>query len=237
MHAPLTAQIIIAGPCSIESEEHAFECAASLAGIGVRRMRGGCWKPRTSPHEFQGHGVAALRWMRAACDRHGLELWTEVRDIANLTHASMIDVPWIGARNAQNFELLRAVGRQFAGRSVVLKRGPWLRVREWIMAGEYLRAEGANPILCERGLRGFDPELRNALDIAGALLAREQSGWPVLVDPSHGTGVARLVLPMARAALAAGVDGVMVEAHPRPASALTDAAQAVTFDAVRTLLP
>lgn len=216
---------IIAGPCSIESEEHAHETARALADVGVRRMRGGCWKPRTSPYDFQGHGEAALRWMRAACDEHGLELWTEVRDIGNLAHAGLIDVAWVGARNAQNFELLQAVGQ--VCRRVVLKRGPAMTVEEWLHAAEYIRLGGAAVALCERGVRTFDPMLRNALDLPGALLARAMGRYEVIVDPSHATGVPSLVGPLVAAARAAGLDGAIVEAHPRPAESVTDAAQAL----------
>lgn len=218
---------IIAGPCSIESEEHAHETAKALAVAGVRRMRGGCWKPRTSPYDFQGHGDAALRWMRAACDEHGLELWTEVRDLANLAHAAMIDVAWVGARNAQNFELLHAAGR--ACRRVVLKRGPAMTVEEWLHAAEYIRLGGAAVALCERGVRTFDPMLRNALDIPGALLARAMGRYEVIIDPSHATGVPSLVAPLVAAARAAGLDGAIVEAHPRPAESVTDATQALSL--------
>lgn len=218
---------IIAGPCSVESEDHAHETARALASMGIRRMRGGCWKPRTSPHDFQGYGEAALRWMRRACDEHGLELWTEVRDLDNLRYAAQIDVAWIGARNAQNFELLRAAGQ--ACKRVMLKRGPAMTVEEWLHAAEYIRLGGAAVALCERGVRGFDPMLRNALDIPGALLARAMGRYEVIIDPSHATGIPALVAPLVAAARAVGLDGAIVEAHPRPSESLTDAAQAVTL--------
>lgn len=224
---------VIAGPCSIESAEHAHETAKALAATGVRRMRGGCWKPRTSPYDFQGHGEAALRWMRAACDEHGLELWTEVRDLGNLAHASMIDVAWVGARNAQNFELLQAVGQ--VCHRVVLKRGPAMTVEEWLHAAEYIRLGGAAVALCERGVRTFDPMLRNALDIPGALLARAMGRYEVIVDPSHATGVPSLVEPLVAAARAAGLDGAIIEAHRRPAESMTDAAQALSMAALQGL--
>lgn len=221
---------VIAGPCSIESEAHAFETAEQLASIGVRRMRGGCWKPRTSPYAFQGHGLDALRWMREACDRFGLELWTEVRDLANLQHASLIDVAWIGARNATNYELLHATGERCP--RVLMKRGPAQTVEEWLQAAEYIRLGGARVTLCERGIKGSDPMLRNTFDIAGALLARAMGGYEVIVDASHATGLATLVVPLIRAAHAAGLDGAIIEAHPCPEKSITDAKQAVTFGEV-----
>lgn len=225
---------IIAGPCSIESEAHAYETADRLASMGVRRMRGGCWKPRTSPYAFQGHSLDALRWMRGACDRFGLELWTEIRDIANLEHAPFIDVAWTGARNATNVELLREVGRRCP--RVVMKRGPSQTVEEWLMAAEYIRLGGAKVTLCERGISGRDPMLRNTLDLAGALLARAMGGYEVIVDVSHATGLAPLVIPLVKAARAAGLDGAIVEAHPRPSESITDAKQAIGLDDVRLLL-
>ena len=233
---------VVAGPCSVEgeahahecAEAHAHECAEALAALGVRRMRGGCWKPRTSPFAFQGHGLAALRWMRAACDRHGLELWTEVRDVANLEHAGLIDVAWVGARNAQNFELLSAAGRACA--KVVLKRGPWMTVDEWLSAAEYVRLGGAKVALCERGIKGSDPMLRSTLDLAGGVLARLMGGVEVLADPSHATGLSALVGPMVLAARAAGLSGALIEVHPRPLESVTDSQQALSFDDLEEVL-
>jgi 3-deoxy-7-phosphoheptulonate synthase len=166
--------------------------------------------------------------MRAACDQFGLELWTEVRDIANLQHAGIIDVAWIGARNATNYELLRAVGETCP--RVLMKRGPAQTVEEWLQAAEYIRIGGARVTLCERGIKGSDPMLRNTFDIAGALLARSMGGYEVIVDASHATGLAPLVLPMVRAAKAAGLDGAIIEAHPRPVESVTDAKQAICID-------
>ena len=225
---------LIAGPCSIESENHAFETADALSKAGIHRMRGGCWKPRTSPHAFQGHGYNALRWMQAACNWYGLELWTEVRDIANLAHAKAIDVAWIGTRNAQNYELLQAVGK--ACKRVVLKRGAGMTIEEWLNAAEYIRLGGASVALCERGIRGFDTMLRNTLDIAGAVLAAAMGGYQVIVDPSHSTGIPALIKPMVAAARAAGLSGAIVEAHPNPEASVTDAAQALPLSALADLL-
>lgn len=220
---------IIAGPCSAESPEQLETVASALKAMGIRRMRAGCWKPRTHATSFQGFGRSALEWMRDACDRHGLELWTEVRDLATACAPwrTAIDVAWVGARNAQNFELLDAVGKNF-GR-VALKRGAGCTVEEWLGAAEYVEAGGARVVLVERGIRSFDPAFRNTLDLAGAVWAKHLSGRDVIVDVSHGTGIPALAVPLAAAAKAAGLDGVMVEAHPRPLESVTDAAQALSF--------
>lgn len=219
---------VVAGPCSAEDPRQLDEVGAELVRLGVRCMRAGVWKPRTSHRGFQGHGPPALAWMREACDRHGLELWTEIRDLANIPEAeSRVDVAWIGARNGQCFELLRAVGRSFP--RVVLKRGAGMTVEEWVAAAGYLQAGGAAVALCERGIRGFDRSFRNTLDLAGAAWARRLSGLEVLVDVSHSTGLPALAAPMAAAAQAAGLDGVMAEAHPRPRESVTDADQALSF--------
>jgi 3-deoxy-7-phosphoheptulonate synthase len=172
--------------------------------------------------------------MRTACDRFGLELWTEIRDMLNLEHASMIDVAWTGARNATNYELLRAVGERCP--RVLMKRGPSQTVEEWLMSAEYIRMGGARVTLCERGIAGRDPMLRNTFDIAGALLARAMGGYEVIVDVSHATGLAPLIIPLVKAARAAGLDGAIVEAHPRPEESITDAKQAVQIESIKNLL-
>lgn len=219
---------IVAGPCSAETEQQVEEVAAALARFGIRRMRAGAWKPRTSPRGFQGNGVDALRWMRASADRHGLEVWSELRDLANLAHADLIDVAWIGARNCQNFELLRAVGERC--RRVVLKRGAGCTVDEWLAAAEYIDAGGCAEVsLCERGIRTFDGAFRNTLDLAGAAWAKRLSGRKVYIDPSHATGIPTLIAPMVAAARAAGLDGAIIEAHPRPRESWTDAVQALSL--------
>lgn len=225
---------VIAGPCAIESEEQAFTTARALSAAGIHRMRGGCWKPRTSPYAFQGHGADALQWMRAACDAHRLELWTEIRDIENLSHAQAIDVAWVGTRNAQNYELLRAIGKTC--HRVVLKRGAGMTIEEWLNAAEYIRLGGASVALCERGIRGFDTMLRNTLDIAGAVLAAAMGGYQVIIDPSHSTGIPALIKPMVAAARAAGLSGAIIEAHPNPEASVTDAAQALPLSALADLL-
>lgn len=226
---------VIAGPCSAEGPDQLEQVAAHLAQLGVRRMRAGAWKPRTRRSSFQGHGAAAVRWMREVCDRHGLELWTEVRDAANIPDlVGAADVVWIGARNCQCFELLELVGQSFP--RVVLKRGAGVTVEEWVAAAEYVSAGGAAIVLCERGIRSFDPSFRNTLDLAGAVWARRMSGLEVIVDVSHSTGLPALAAPLAAAAAAAGLDGVMAEAHPRPRESVTDADQALSLDELSELV-
>lgn len=226
---------VVAGPCSAESPEQLDAVGRRLAGIGVRHMRAGAWKPRTHRAGFQGHGALAVRWMREVCDRYGLQLWTEVRDVANVMELrGVADVVWVGARNGQNFELLRLVGEVFP--RVVLKRGAGMTVEEWVAASEYVGAGGASVALCERGIRTFDRTFRNTLDLAGAAWARKLSGLEVIADVSHSTGLPALATPMAAAAKAAGLDGVMVEAHPRPRESVTDADQALSLDELDVLV-
>ena len=221
--------VIAAGPCSVESREQIDATAAAVARAGANVLRGGAFKPRTSPYAFQGLGLAGLEMLASAAARSGLAVVTEVldpRDVAQVAaHADMLQ---IGARNMQNFPLLRAAGE--SGRPVLLKRGPAATVEEWLMAAEYLLVAGNDQVvLCERGVRSFDPITRNMLDLAAIPVLRELTHLPVIADPSHGTGVARLVEPMALAALAAGADGLLVEVHPDPAGAASDGPQSLDF--------
>jgi len=226
---------VVAGPCSAEDPEQLDQVGERLVALGVRHMRAGAWKPRTRRSSFQGHGAEAVRWMREVCDRRGLRLWTEVRDLANIANLEgLADVVWVGARNCQAFELLDAVGRAFP--RVVLKRGAGVTVEEWVAAAEYVSAGGAAVALCERGVRSFDPSFRNTLDLAGAVWARRMSGLEVIVDVSHSTGLPALAAPMAAATAAAGLDGVMAEAHPRPRESVTDADQALSLDELAELV-
>ena len=215
---------LIAGPCSVD--EHLEETLDGLVEAGVRWARAGAWKPRTFPWSFQGSGMDGLRRLRAAADARGLRVVSEIvseRDAAEA--AELVDVVQVGARNCQNFALLKTLAT--LGQPVLLKRGPAATIEEWLGAAEYLH--GRVPVtLCERGVRGFDPCLRNTLDLAGALLARRLSGFQVIVDPSHGTGIAGLVAPLVLAAHAAGLDGAMVEAHACPPESPSDAEQALT---------
>ena len=234
-HALAGGFTVVAGPCSAESPEQLDAVGAKLSALGVRDMRAGAWKPRTSRGSFQGHGALAVRWMREVCDRYGLRLWTEVRDVANIVELrGAADVVWVGARNGQNFELLRLVGEVFP--KVVLKRGAGMSVEEWVAAAEYVSAGGAAVALCERGIRSFDRYFRNTLDLAGAAWAKRISGLEVIADVSHSTGLPALAVPITAAARAAGLDGVMAETHPRPRESVTDAGQALSFTELETLV-
>ncbi len=221
---------LCAGPCSVESAEQIEATAAGVARGGANILRGGAFKPRTSPYAFQGLGIEGLQLLREAADRHRLGVVTEVLDPRDVLAVSRYaDMLQIGARNMQNFALLREAGE--SGKPVLLKRGLSATVEEWLMAAEYLLVAGnPNIVLCERGVRSFDPATRNLLDLSVVPLLAEMTHLPVIVDPSHGTGVARLVEPMALAAIAAGADGLLVEVHPNPASAVSDGQQSLTPD-------
>ncbi len=226
---------ICAGPCSVESAEQIETTAKAVSEAGANVLRGGAFKPRTSPYAFQGLGIRGLELLRASADRYGLAVVTEVLDPRDVPMVSRYaDVLQIGARNMQNFSLLREAGE--SGKPVLLKRGLAATVEEWLMAAEYVLVAGnENVVLCERGVRSFDPATRNLLDLAVVPLLAELTHLPVIVDPSHGTGVARLVEPMALAAVAAGADGLLVEVHPDPASAVSDGDQSLTPDAFSAL--
>lgn len=228
--------IVMAGPCAVESEAQIEAAAEAVAAAGARILRGGAFKPRSSPYSFQGLGVDGLRMLRAAADRWGLKVVTEVmrpnqiEAVARYAH-----VLQIGARNMQNFPLLQEVGR--AGLPILLKRGMSATVEEWLMSAEYVLAEG-NPdvILCERGIRTFETATRNTLDLAAVAVVKQQSHLPVIVDPSHGVGLRDKVTPLARAAVAVGADGLMVEAHPDPPRALSDGPQSLYLDGFADLM-
>lgn len=221
-----TALSIMAGPCSVESAEQLLATARSVKAAGATLLRGGAFKPRTSPYEFRGLGEEGLRLLADARAATGLPVITEVmseRDIDLI--ARYADVLQVGARNMSDFALLEELGR--CGKPVMLKRGLQATIREWLLAAEYILAHGnSDVILCERGVRGFDNEFtRNTLDLNAVVVAKTESHLPVIVDPSHGTGRVDLVIPMARAAIAAGADGIMVEVHPDPPNALSDQKQ------------
>jgi 3-deoxy-7-phosphoheptulonate synthase len=219
---------VIAGPCAVESEEQTMEAARMAKRAGAHLLRGGAYKPRTSPYSFQGLAKEGLEILAACREETGLPVVTEVleaRDVELVS--SLADALQIGARNMQNFSLLKEVGK--AHIPVILKRGLSATVEEWLMAAEYVAREGNTDIvLCERGIRTFETATRNTLDLAGMAVAREATHLPVICDPSHATGVRELVAPMAKAAVAAGADGIMVEIHPRPSMALSDGPQALT---------
>jgi 3-deoxy-7-phosphoheptulonate synthase len=221
------ALVVCAGPCSVETRDQIDETALAVAKCGATVLRGGAFKPRTSPYAFQGLGEEALEMLRAAADRHGLGVVTEVLDVRHVELvAQYADMLQIGARNMQNFSLLREVGE--SRKPVLLKRGLAATVDEWLMAAEYILLTGnERVVLCERGVRSFDSATRNLLDLAVIPLLRQITHLPVIVDPSHGTGIARLVEPMALAAITAGADGLLVEVHPEPSSAVSDGAQSL----------
>jgi 3-deoxy-7-phosphoheptulonate synthase len=228
--------VIIAGPCAVEDEEQIFAAARAAAEAGAHLLRGGAFKPRTSPYSFQGLGLAGLELLACAGKASGLPVITEVMEPSLVeTVAALADVLQVGSRNMQNFPLLRAVGR--AARPVLLKRGFAATLDEWLLAAEYILAEGnSNVILCERGIRGFDPQTRNLLDLTCVPLLRDLTHLPVLVDPSHATGRRDLVVPMGVAAIAAGAAGLLVEMHPHPDQALSDPEQALSPSQLRTLI-
>ncbi len=227
---------ICAGPCSVESREQLCATAKAVAQRGANVLRGGAFKPRTSPYAFQGLGKDGLKLLRECADRNGLAVVTEVLDVRDVEMvARYADMLQIGARNMQNFSLLREVGVLHV--PVLLKRGIAATVEEWLMAAEYLLLAGnKNVVLCERGVRSFDSATRNMLDLAVIPLLGSLTHLPVIVDPSHGTGVARLVPPMAIAGIACGADGLLVEVHPDPAGAVSDGRQSLTFAAFGELM-
>jgi 3-deoxy-7-phosphoheptulonate synthase len=228
--------VVIAGPCSVESEEQILSTARAVKAAGARMLRGGAYKPRTSPYDFQGLGTEALRLLDRARKETGLPVVTEVMSTEDVDiicdHADMLQ---IGARNMQNFALLRALAT--IRKPIMLKRGPSATVKEWLLAAEYLLAGGnSQVVLCERGIRTFETETRNTLDLAAIALAKELSHLPVIADPSHGTGRPSLIPPMSRAAVALGADGLMVEVHPCPERALSDGPQSLTFSAFEKMM-
>jgi 3-deoxy-7-phosphoheptulonate synthase len=227
---------ICAGPCSVESREQLEATAKSVASRGENVLRGGAFKPRTSPYAFQGLGAEGLKILRDAADRLGMAVVTEVLDPRDVELVcGYADMLQIGARNMQNFSLLREAGE--SRKPVLLKRGISATIEEWLMAAEYLLVAGnSNVVLCERGIRSFDNATRNLLDIAAVPVLHGLTHLPVIVDPSHGTGIARLVGPMALAGIAAGADGLLIEVHPDPSSAASDGPQSLTFEQFEALM-
>lgn len=219
---------VIAGPCAVESEEQLREAAQAVKAAGAVVLRGGAYKPRTSPYAFQGLGEEGLELLVGARELTGLPIVTEVMDPRQVElMAGRMDALQIGARNMQNYDLLREVGQ--AGLPVVLKRGFAATVQEWLRAAEYIAASGnLDIILCERGIRTFETETRFTLDLGGMAAAKQETYLPIIADPSHSMGTHRLVLPMALAAVAAGADGLMIEVHPHPDQALSDGPQSLT---------
>jgi 3-deoxy-7-phosphoheptulonate synthase len=227
---------MMAGPCSVESYEQVLATACAVKSAGAVILRGGAYKPRTSPYDFQGLGVEGLQMLRHVGAETGLPVVSEVLSTDDVEIvAEHVDMLQVGARNMQNFALLRRLG--LLRKPVLLKRNPASTVKEWLLAAEYVLAGGNDQVvLCERGIRSYDPELRNTLDLAGMALARQLSHLPVIADPSHGTGRRDLIPAMCRAALAAGADGLIVEVHPDPSSALSDGMQSLDFASFAELM-
>jgi len=222
--------VVMAGPCSVESERQIVDTAHRVRDAGATVLRGGAFKPRTSPYSFQGLGEQGLKWLARARAETGLPVVTEVMDTESVDLVSgYADVLQLGARNMQNFSLLRRVGR--AGKPVLLKRGYAATITELLLAAEYILAEGNEQvILCERGVRGFDGATRFVLDLTAIPLVHRLSHLPIVADPSHGTGLRGKVVPMARAAVAAGADGLLIEVHPSPERALSDGVQTISTE-------
>ncbi|MDD4171394.1 MAG: 3-deoxy-7-phosphoheptulonate synthase [Syntrophomonas sp.] len=226
---------IIAGPCAVESREDYLEIALKLKAMGAHILRGGLFKPRTSPYSFKGLGRDGLAIMVEARDITGLPLISEVMDVRDLDYmCEEVDIIQIGSRSMQNFALLEEVGR--LDKPILLKRGLAATIEEWLLAAEYILNNGnPNVILCERGIRTFETYTRNTVDIGAVALIKVLSHLPIIVDPSHATGKWKIVTPVAKAAIAAGADGVMVEVHPEPDRALSDGKQSLTPDNFRKL--
>ena len=222
------AVVIMAGPCAVENREQLMESAWAVKGAGANLLRGGAFKPRTSPYSFQGLEENGLKMLAAARETTGLKIVTEVVDVQSVPIVSAYaDVLQIGARNMQNFQLLKTAGK--SGKPVLLKRGLAATLHEWLNAAEYIMNEGNYKVIfCERGIRTFEDYTRNTLDLSAVAAIKEISHLPMIVDPSHGTGLWKLVRPMSKAAIAAGADGLMVEVHPNPAEALSDGPQSLT---------
>lgn len=222
--------VVIAGPCSVESEEQIMETAEAVKKFGARILRGGVFKPRTSPYSFQGLREKGLSFLAKARQKTGLPFVTEVMDTVDVPLvAAYADMLQIGARNMQNFELLKECGK--TKKPVLLKRGMSSTYQEWLLAAEYIMSRGnPNVVLCERGIRTFETETRNTFDIAAVPILQEKTHLPIIVDPSHATGKQNLVAPLSRAALAIGAHGIIVEVHPHPEAALSDGEQSLTFE-------
>lgn len=221
---------VVAGPCAVESPQQIEETARAVSADGARILRGGAFKPRTSPYSFQGLGEDGLKMMRLAADSFGMAVATEVMTIEQIPLvAEYADLLQVGTRNMQNFPLLTELGS--SGKPILLKRGLSATIKDWLMSAEYILSSGnPNVILCERGIRTFETATRNTLDLSAIPVIKELSHLPIIVDPSHGVGKGIYVAPMARAAVAAGADGIMVEVHPDPDNALSDGPQSLTFD-------
>ena len=226
---------LIAGPCSVECEEQIIFVAQSVKAAGATMLRGGAFKPRTSPYDFQGLKAEGLKLLLEAKKATGLPIVTEIMSAEHIPLFEDVDVIQVGARNMQNFELLKEAGK--SGIPVLLKRGLCATIDEWLNAAEYIISEGnPNIVLCERGIRTYETSTRNTLDISAVPVIRQKSHLPIIVDPSHATGVRAYVEPLAKASIAVGADGLMIEVHPCPSKALSDGPQSLTFPAFEQLM-
>jgi 3-deoxy-7-phosphoheptulonate synthase len=233
-HHPI---VTVAGPCSVEDQDSIIQTALRVKAAGAKFLRGGAYKPRTSPYSFQGHGESALELLAEARKASGLGIITEVMDSEDIEKVAQVaDVLQVGARNMQNFSLLKKIGAQ--SKPILLKRGMSATVEEWLMSAEYILSAGNNQIiLCERGIRTFDRKYtRNTLDLAAIPVLRSLTHLPIMVDPSHGTGWSSYVPAMSKAAVAAGTDALMVEVHPNPSKALSDGPQSLTLEGFEQLM-
>ncbi|WP_077367319.1 bifunctional 3-deoxy-7-phosphoheptulonate synthase/chorismate mutase [Anaerosalibacter sp. Marseille-P3206] len=227
---------IMAGPCAVESEEQMDRIGKFLSSIGIKILRGGAFKPRTNPNTFQGLEYDGLKILKAIKEKYGLLVVSEIMDPRDVElGCEYIDIIQIGSRNMQNFALLKEVGS--VKKPVLLKRGMSATIEEWLMAAEYIRLEGNEDIiLCERGIRTFSDYTRNTLDLVSVPIIKNLSEYPIIIDPSHGTGRRELIIPATKAALAIGADGIIVEVHPEPSKALSDGDQSLDFDGFKVLV-
>ncbi|MBE8952110.1 MAG: 3-deoxy-7-phosphoheptulonate synthase [Quinella sp. 1Q7] len=228
--------VVMAGPCAVESEAQLREAAQAVKACGAKFLRGGAFKPRTSPYDFQGLGEDGLKILRKVADEFDLRVVTEIVDKDDIeTFCRYADVLQVGARNMQNFQMLKALGK--CNKPILLKRGLSATISEWLNAAEYIMSGGNEQVIfCERGIRTYETFTRNTLDLSAVAAVKELSHLPIVVDPSHGTGRWKMVAPMARAALAAGADGLIIEVHPHPERALSDGDQSLTPEAFRELM-
>jgi 3-deoxy-7-phosphoheptulonate synthase len=227
---------MMAGPCTVESYEQTLATAQAVKASGAAILRGGAYKPCTSPYSFQGLGVEGLKILKEVSQQTGLPVITEVMDPRNVEQVcEYADILQIGTRNMQNYDLLREVGR--CRTPVMLKRGMWAKIEEWLQAAEYIYLGGNHAVmLCERGIRTFETHTRNTLDLSAVPAVKQLSHLPVIVDPSQGTGKSSLVASMTKAAIACGADGLIIEVHPQPDKAIKDGAQSLTFDSFSQLM-
>ncbi len=228
--------IIMAGPCSVENFEQLHETAESVKNSGAKILRGGAFKPRTSPYDFQGLGKEGLKLLREVADEFNLKVVTEIVDKDDLELVEKYaDILQVGSRSMQNFQLLKALGK--SSKPVLLKRGLSATISEWLNAAEYILAGGNSQVIfCERGIRTFETYTRNTLDLSAVAAIKELSHLPIIVDPSHGTGRRKMIAPMSKAAIASGADGLIIEVHPHPEVALSDGVQSITRDDFKNLM-